>query len=60
MSCRTLSLVPGFEFHMKATVYPIDAAAPNRVAIVARPRSDWLRDELSALSRKGLMFSSPC
>ena len=38
---------------MKATIYPIDAAAPNRIAIVARPRGgDWLRDELSALSRE--------
>ena len=38
---------------MKATIYPINAAAPNRVAIVARPRGgDWLRDEVSALSRE--------
>jgi hypothetical protein len=47
--------VPGFEFHMKATIYPINAAAPNRVAIVARPRGgDWLRDEVSALSTEGI------
>lgn len=40
---------------MKATIYPIDAVAPHRVAIVARPRGgDWLRDELSALSREGI------
>ena len=40
---------------MKATIYPIDSAAPNRVAIVARPRGgDWLRDELSALSMEGI------
>jgi len=38
---------------MKATIYPINAAAPNRVAIVARPRGgDWLRGEVSALSRE--------
>src|SRR3984957_8552644 len=55
MSCWTLRLVPGFEFHMKATIYPIKAAAPNRIAIVARPRGgDWLCDELSALSREGI------
>jgi protein-tyrosine phosphatase len=55
MSCWTLRLVPGFEFHMKATIYPINAAAPNRVAIVARPRGgDWLRDEVSALSTEGI------
>ncbi len=40
---------------MKATIYPINAAAPNRVAIVARPRGgDWLRDEVSALSTEGI------
>jgi len=40
---------------MKATIYPITAAAPNRIAIVARPRGgDWLCDELSALSREGM------
>jgi hypothetical protein len=33
---------------MKATLYPITAATPNRIAIVARPRGgDWLFDELS-------------
>jgi protein-tyrosine phosphatase len=40
---------------MKATIYPIKAAAPNRIAIVARPRGgDWLCDELSALSNEGI------
>jgi hypothetical protein len=40
---------------MKATIYLIKAAAPNRIAIVARPRGgDWLCDELSALSREGI------
>ena len=40
---------------MKATVYSINEAAPNRIAIVARPRGgDWLCDELSALSREGI------
>jgi hypothetical protein len=40
---------------MKATIYPIEAAASNRIAIVARPRGGgWLCDELSALSREGI------
>ncbi len=40
---------------MKATIYPIKEATPNRIAIVARPRGDdWLCDELSALSREGI------
>jgi hypothetical protein len=40
---------------MKATIYPINAAAPNRIAIVARPRGgDWLRDEVNALSTEGI------
>jgi protein-tyrosine phosphatase len=40
---------------MKATIYPIEAAAPHRIAIVARPRGDdWLWDELAALSREGI------
>lgn len=40
---------------MKATVYSINEAAPNRIAIVARPRGgDWLCDELSALSQEGI------
>jgi predicted protein tyrosine phosphatase len=40
---------------MKATIYSINAAAPNRIAIVARPRGgDWLRDEVNALSREGI------
>ena len=40
---------------MKAIIYPIKAAAPNRIAIVARPRGgDWLCDELSALSNEGI------
>jgi protein-tyrosine phosphatase len=34
---------------------PIKAGATNRIAIVARPRGgDWLCDELSALSTKGI------
>lgn len=38
-----------------ATLYPITAAAPNRIAIVARPRgNDWLSEEVAALSRKGV------
>jgi protein-tyrosine phosphatase len=40
---------------MKATIYSIKEAAPNRIAIVARPRGgDWLCDELSAISREGI------
>ena len=40
---------------MKATIYPITAAAPNRLAIVARPRGgDWLCDEINALSAEGI------
>jgi len=40
---------------MKATIYSIKEAAPNRIAIVARPRGDdWLCDEMSALSREGI------
>jgi protein-tyrosine phosphatase len=40
---------------MKATIYSIKEAAPNRIAIVARPRGgDWLCDELNALSREGI------
>jgi protein-tyrosine phosphatase len=40
---------------MKATIYSIKEAAPNRIAIVARPRGgDWLCDELDALSREGI------
>jgi protein-tyrosine phosphatase len=40
---------------MKATICPINTAAPNHLAIVARPRGgDWLFDELSALSREGI------
>ena len=40
---------------MKSTIYPITAAAPHRVAIVARPRGgDWLWDELKALSMEGI------
>jgi hypothetical protein len=35
---------------LKATIYPLTAAAPNRIAIVARPRGgDWLCEEVSAL-----------
>jgi hypothetical protein len=40
---------------MKASLYLITAAAPNRIAIVARPRGgDWLLDELSALASEGI------
>jgi protein-tyrosine phosphatase len=40
---------------VKATIYPIKSAVPNRIAIVARPRGgDWLCDELSALSNEGI------
>jgi hypothetical protein len=40
---------------VKATIYPIRAVTPHRIAIVARPRGgDWLSDELSALSRGGI------
>jgi len=40
---------------MKATLYPITAAAPNRFAIVACPRGgDWLFDELRALASEGI------
>ena len=40
---------------VRATIYPIRAVAPHRVAIVARPRGgDWLCDELSALSKGGI------
>lgn len=40
---------------MKATIYSIKEAAPNRIAIVARPRGgDWLGDELRALSLEGI------
>jgi protein-tyrosine phosphatase len=50
---------PGFNSYdspaLKATIYPITAAAPNRIAIVARPRgNDWLAEEVSALSQEGL------
>jgi protein-tyrosine phosphatase len=38
---------------MKATIYPIQAANPLRIAIVARPRGgDWLCDEIAALLRE--------
>jgi len=40
---------------MKATIYSIKTAAPDRIAIVARPRGgDWLCDELTALSAEGI------
>ena len=40
---------------MKATIYPITAAAPYRISIVARPRgNEWLCDEVSAFSREGI------
>ena len=37
------------------TIYRITAAAPNRIAIIARPRGgDWLSDEVSALCWEGV------
>ena len=40
---------------MKAIIYSIKDAAPNRIAIVARPRGgDWLSDEISAFSKEGI------
>ena len=40
---------------MKATIYPVKAATPHRLAIIARPRGDdWLCDEIAALSREGI------
>jgi protein-tyrosine phosphatase len=40
---------------MKATIYSITKANPNRIAIIARPRgNDWLSEEMSALSREGV------
>ena len=40
---------------LKATLYPIADAIPNRVAIAARPRgNDWLCEEISALSQEGI------
>ncbi len=40
---------------MKTTIYSIKEAAPNRIAILARPRGgDWLCDEMTALSREGI------
>ncbi len=40
---------------MKATIYSITAAAPVRIAIVARPRgNDWLCDEIRGLSQEGI------
>jgi len=40
---------------LKATIYPITAAAPYRISIVARPRgNEWLCDEVSAFSREGI------
>ncbi|SRR5581483_329908 len=40
---------------MRATIFPITAAAPIRIAIVARPRgNDWLCDEIRALSQEGI------
>lgn len=38
---------------MKAILYPIQAANPHRIAIVARPRGgDWLSDEIAAMSNQ--------
>jgi protein-tyrosine phosphatase len=40
---------------VKATIYQIKTAGPDRIAIVARPRGgDWLCDEVIALSREGV------
>jgi protein-tyrosine phosphatase len=40
---------------VKATIYPIRAVSPHRVAIVARPRGGaWLCDEMTALAREGI------
>src|SRR5215471_13388786 len=40
---------------MRPTIYLIKEAAPNRIAIVARPRGgDWLGDEIAALVREGI------
>ena len=40
---------------MVKTIYRITAAAPNRIAIIARPRGgDWLSDEVSALCWEGV------
>jgi len=40
---------------VKATIYPVTDATPNRIAIIARPRgNDWLYEEISALSREGI------
>ena len=51
MACRDSYDVPA----LKATIYPIADAIPNRVAIAARPRgNDWLCEEISALSREGI------
>jgi len=57
-NCQNV-LTPAFKIYdvsrMKATLYPITAASPNRIAIVARPRGgDWLFDELSALASEGI------
>lgn len=40
---------------MKSVIYPITAAAPYRISIVARPRgNDWLCEEVSAFSREAI------
>jgi protein-tyrosine phosphatase len=58
ISCRNIpiSLKTTFKILLlKATIYPIRAAAPHRISIVARPRGhDWLSDEVSALSQAGI------
>jgi hypothetical protein len=56
---RKLVLTPDYNSYdvsaLKATVYPVTDAAPNHIAIVARPRgNDWLCEEISALSREGI------
>jgi protein-tyrosine phosphatase len=40
---------------MKATIYPVESALPNRLAIIARPRGgDWLCDEIAAFAGEGV------
>jgi len=50
-NARSLVIIPV----VKSAIYPITAASPNRITIVARPRgNDWLCDELRALSHEGI------
>jgi len=42
-------------YRLNAITYPVVAAAPNRITVVARPRGgDWLGDDLNLLSREGI------